>query len=82
MMTRSQAHAQPSFYDDDFETERAEEIPPQHQPTKARNVSLIEPAVVEAATQVVTPAVDPTHLGILEQIQIKYGIPTRPTADE
>ena len=71
MVTRSQAHTQLSFYDDDFETECAVEIPPQHQPTKTRYVSLIEPEAVEAVTQAVTPAVDPTLHRILEQIQIQ-----------
>ena len=71
MVTRSQAHTQPRFYEDDFETEYAVEIPPQHQSTETRHVSLIEPAAVEAVAQAVTPAVDPTLLRILEQIQIQ-----------
>ena len=71
MVTSSQSHTQPSFYDDDFETECAVEISPQHQPTETRHVSLIEPAAVEAVVLVVTPAIDPTLFRILEQIQIQ-----------
>ena len=71
MVTRSQAHTQPSFYDEDFETECAVEIPTQHHPTETRHVSLIKPATVEAVAQAVTPAIDTTLLRILEQIQIQ-----------